>query len=340
MSGSTGPDLGALEPVQLSAALGPIWPATLAESLPAACLAVANARAALDQFRPKVLVIGNDITTEGRAAALVARQAGVATLVMMHGHVGTNNPLHGLHLADRLVAYGDAHRRALEQLGVAPQRISVCGAPYLDTRPPARGQIHPSISQAFSIPPGRPWVLVATSGPGHSVSLAHHRMVIENLLLASAALPEVTFLVKLHRKDNLQYYRELEAKHPATRRLMVVPPGTPGVPDNVLEWLRGCRAVLTGASMVAIEAMMMHVPVITMDFAGELSGVEFIEAGATLHCRSQAELLAHLRSLLAADTPPQRAATAAFLGDAFFALDGHSAERVADLVDSLCGKSG
>ena len=133
---------------------------------------------------------------------------------MMHGHVGTNNPLHGQHLADRLVAYGDAHRRALEQLGVAPNRIGVCGAPYLDTRPPASGQIHPSISQAFSIPAGRPWVLVATSGPGHSVSQAHHRMVIENLLLASAAMPEVTFLVKLHRKDNLQYYRELEAKHP------------------------------------------------------------------------------------------------------------------------------
>ena len=83
---------------------------------------------------------------------------------------------------------------------------------------------------------------------------------------------------------------------------------------------------------------MMHVPVITMDFAGELSGVEFIDAGATLHCRSQAELLAHLRSL-SPPSRPERAATTAFLADAFFALDGHSAERVADLVESLSGKS-
>ncbi len=36
---------------------------------------------------------------------------------------------------------------------------------------------------------------------------------------------------------------------------------------------------------------------------------------------------------------PQPAGTAAFLHDAFFALDGHSAGRVADLLASLAGGS-
>ncbi|HEY1786390.1 MAG TPA: UDP-N-acetylglucosamine 2-epimerase [Pirellulales bacterium] len=317
---------------------GAVWRSTLLESLPAACIAVANARAALERFRPKVVVVGNDITIEGRAAVLVAKAAGVKSVVMMHGHVGTNNPLHSLHLADRLVAYGDAHRRVLVALGIAPEAISVCGAPYLDQRPAAGAAVHAAIAKAFSLSPSDPWVLVATSGPGHSVSLAHHLTLIENLLALSARLPEVTFIAKLHRKDNPQYYHDLMAKHPAKRRLMVVRAGSSEVPDNILDWLQGCRAVLTGASMVAIEAMLMRVPVITMDFAHELSGVEFIDAGATRHVRTLAELEDRLRAVLAAgDGSAPLPATTAFLGDAFFALDGRSAQRVADLLLSLAG---
>ena len=179
-------------------------------------------------------------------------------------------------------------------------------------------------------------MLVATSGPGHSVSLAHHLTVIENLLAVSAHLPELAFIAKLHRKDNPQHYHELAAKHPAKRRLIVVPAGSPGVPDNILDWLQGCRAVLTGALMVAIEAMMMNVPVITMDFAQELSGVEFIDAGATRHVRTLAELEDRLRAVLAAGAGSEPLpATTAFLRDAFFALDGHSSDRVAELLLSL-----
>ncbi|HEX4147111.1 MAG TPA: UDP-N-acetylglucosamine 2-epimerase [Pirellulales bacterium] len=333
--------LSALPPLELPPLVGQaaaVWRSTLIESLPAACMAVANAREALAVFRPKVMVVGNDITVEGRAAALACKAAGVSVVVMMHGHVGTNNPLHGLHLADPLVAYGDAHRRVLVELGIPAEAISVCGAPYLDHRPTAGTTVHPAIAKAFSLSPGDPWVLVATSGPGHSVSLAHHLTLIENLLALSARLPEVTFIAKLHRKDDPRYYHDLMAKHPGQRRLIVVRAGTPEVPDNILDWLQGCRAVLTGASMVAIEAMLMNVPVITMDFADELSGVEFIDAGATRHVRTLAELEDRMRAVLAAGGNQPLPATTAFLGDAFFALDGRSAERVADLLRSLAGR--
>ena len=41
--------------------------------------------------------------------------------------------------------------------------------------------------------------------------------------------------------------------------------------------------MLTGASAVAVEAMLMDVPVVTMDFCNEIHGVDFIDAGATIH---------------------------------------------------------
>ncbi len=43
--------------------------------------------------------------------------------------------------------------------------------------------------------------------------------MIENLLTASAHLPEVAFVAKLHRKDNPRYYQELEDRHPAQQPL-------------------------------------------------------------------------------------------------------------------------
>ncbi len=141
----------ASEPSAASDRLAAVWRSTLLESLPAVCVAVANARAALAAFRPKVLVVGNDITIEGRAAALLARAAKVPVVVMMHGHVGTNNPLHGVHLADRLVAYGDAHRRALVALGIAGRadprlRRLALSSTRGDRRPP--GTIDPAIGEA------------------------------------------------------------------------------------------------------------------------------------------------------------------------------------------------
>ena len=193
--------------------------------------------------------------------------------------------------------------------------------------PQDKRDANPEISARLGLAAGQPLVVVATSGPGHSVSQRHHQMVAEGVAKLSAAIPNALVVAKLHRKDRIEYYQQMIRRHPESR-LQVIANGTPGYPDDIFDWLQGCSLLITGASAVAHEAMFMDVPVVTIDFAGELSGTNFIDAGATTHVRDFVELEQAVRRLI--ESPD--AALAArqrgrgFLEDMYFKLDGRSAE--------------
>jgi hypothetical protein len=315
-----------------AAARAAAWEALL-EFLPLAAEAVANARAALDAFRPKVLVVGNDVTVEGRAGCRVAKARGVPTAVFMHGSIG-GDALQRRHCADRLLVYGKTQCRVLAQLGFGDDRVIACGAPNLDQRPRQTGRIHPELQQRFGLRPDEPWILVATSGPGHRISHAHHQQVIDELAALGRALPAVPLVVKLHRKDQLAYYDA--ALKNCGGKMLVVADRTPGLPVDIFDWLQGCCLVLTGASAVAVEAMLLDVPVVTMDFRDEVHDVDFIDAGATVHVRTGDSLVREVRTILesgASDTILSR--VRGYLEDTFFALDGHSSQRGARALHEL-----
>jgi UDP-N-acetylglucosamine 2-epimerase len=253
----------------------------------------------------------------------------------MHGRI-TAGPLHALHCADRLLVFGDSQRRELCGLGIADSRIVVCGAPSLDHRPHQTGTIHPQLRSKLGLRPGEPWILVANSGPGHSISHAHHEKVIENLVRLNAALPDVPLVVKLHRKDRMVFYRR-GLKDRASARFVVIPNNTPGFPTDIFDWLQGCSLVLTGASSVAIEAMLMDVPVITMDYCDEIHGADFIDAGATVHVHTGEDLESAVGSILVSGGPSGevRQRMQDYLKDAFLALDRGSAARGASALCEL-----
>ncbi len=308
---------------------------TVLHLLPVVSEAIASARAAFDAFQPELLVVGNDITLEGRAGCRVAAKLGVPTATFMHGSI-TGDPVHGRHCADRILVFGNTARRELVRLGIHPERIVVCGAPDLDRLPRQSGQTHPLLQARMGIRPEEAWILVATSGPGNRISHQHHQQVIENLVRLGAAMPNLPIVVKLHRKDRVEYYRQ-RAKGSASSRLVVLPQDTPGFPTDIFEWLQGCRIVLTGASAVAIEAMLMDVPVVTMDFRDEIHQVDFIAAGATSHVCSFEALEHAVREILAAggQSAEVKSRIRAYLEEAFYAMDGRSASRGAQALREM-----
>ena len=236
--------LARLTPWRLDGLLGRADLAVVAQRavvqfLPLAAEAIANARAALDAFRPKLLVVGNDLTLEGRAASRVAAQRGVPTATFMHGSI-SGNAMQRLHCVDRMLVYSKSHRQALARQGFADERIVVCGAPYLDQRPRQTGQIHPELQARLGLHSGEPWILVATSGPGHSVSHQHHQTVIDSIVRLSESLPQVPVVVKLHRKDHPSHYQSALRESPCrqardrARRC----PGFSGRHLRMAQWLQ------------------------------------------------------------------------------------------------------
>jgi UDP-N-acetylglucosamine 2-epimerase len=304
---------------------------TLCLHLENAAVATATGRLVLEHFRPRVLVVGNDLTMEGRAACLEASRRGIPTAAFMHGNI-TGGVLHGEHCADQLLVFGEAHRRILMDLGTDSSHITICGAPQLDRRVRPSQTIDPRLKAGLKLRDGHPWILVATSGPGQSVSHAHHAQVVENLARLARSLPDVPMVCKLHRKDRVEYYDDLLSQC-ADLNVSVVPRSNTAYPYDIFEWLKGCSLVLTGASTVAVEAMLMNVPVITMDFFGELTNVDFIEAGATVHVTSAEELQTAVHSVLKSGLPAEvQASVRKYVEDAFCSLDGKSAERGANAL--------
>jgi hypothetical protein len=306
---------------------------TVIRHLPGAAEAIANARAVFEKLQARVLVVGNDLTMEGRAGCLVGAARGVATAMFTHGSI-TPDALHRRHLADRILVCGQVHRDVLMRQGVEPERIVICGAPSLDSRPRQTGQIHPALASRLGLLPDRPWILVATSGPGHRISHRHHEQIVAGLLRLSATLSDVPVVVKLHPKDQMEYYRA--GLQGGDARLLVVSTKDRELPRDILQWLQGCSLLLTGASASAVEAMLMDVPVITMDYCGETTGCEFIDAGATAHVRTPEALEAAAKAILAGGMSDDlRGRVQAYLRDSFFALDGGSAARGAAALCEL-----
>jgi hypothetical protein len=287
---------------------------------------------------PGLLVVGNDLTIDGRAAVRAAKNAGVRTATMMHGAL-VGSPLHGCHIVDRILVYGNKHRHDLAAFGFPEDRISVCGAPYLDQKL-GRDQSPPSDIRSFlKLSPGEKYVLIATSGPGHTISHAHHLRTIEILMELSNKWPDLKFVAKLHRKDRLSFYDEVRSRHAGS--LIVVPNDHPSISTDIFDWLKGAVVVLTGASTTAIEAMALGIPVITMDFASELKNVDFIDEGATLHATTTQELEEKLRASLNHLEIAARSQVIAreFVREQFYQVDGKSAARCAATLQTIVERS-
>jgi glycosyltransferase involved in cell wall biosynthesis len=321
------------------ALLEPALRATMVSILPSVAEAAANAREALRRIQPRVLVVGNDLTLEGNVGCRVAAQSGVATAVFMHGTI-TGIPMQASHPADRIFVYGDIHRQELLDRGIEAGRIVVCGDPNLDGRARQTGKIHPALKARLGLRDGAPWILVVTSGPGHRISHKHHETLITNLLGLARAIPQVPLVIKLHRKDRLAYYQSL-LKASSGLPLHVVPHGAAGYPSDIFDWLQGCGMILTGASTTAIEAMAMDIPVITMDYCGELYRIDFIDAGATIHVTDASGLVAAVKQVLATGRSPKDVQTRVeeFLKGTYFALDGRSSQRAAESLQELAARA-
>ncbi len=325
------PNLGQIDGSTIEPALRNL----ITSLLPAVAVSVTNAREVLRRMQPRMLVVGNDLTLEGHVGCRVAALAHVPTAVFMHGAIA-GNPMQSGHVADHVFVYGDIHRRTFMRHGLADSRIIVCGNPNMDGRAHQTGHVHPTVAARLGLRDDRPWILVTTSGPGNTISHKHHALRINYLTALARAHPLVPLVIKLHRKDRLEHYQSL-LKCCKDLPVHVVPYGASNYPNDIFDWLQGCRLVLTGASTTAIEAMVMGAAVITMDFCGELRNIDFIEAKATLHVTDFQELEGAVKQVLSTGGVPDdvRAHVDAFLKDTFFALDGKSSQRAAGALRDL-----
>jgi len=234
-----------------------------------------------DAFSPCCVVPGYDITPEGRLLSILSRSHNIPSYCVMHGSI-TGEPLDTIHIVDHFCLFGEAAKLDLIAKGVSSAQLIVTGAPYLDKFENKQNGIHPLLKQNLSLTESKPYFFIATSGPGHSTSHAHFQLILENIFKVAARYPESQWVIKMHRKDRIENYKEVLSRY-KNHHIHIVEHNAPGFPKSIFEWLQGATALLTGTSTVALEAMSMGIPVVTMDFMDEYKMVDFIDLGTTVH---------------------------------------------------------
>lgn len=282
-------------------------------------------RQLIAEVRPKGILVGNDLTLAGRATCLMANREKIATFSIMHGTMDNKAWRHGC--SSRFFVFGESDRQRLVDWGVPESRLRVTGSPQLEkARQSAVPARLPRTGYACS-------VLVALSGPGHKVSRAHHRQIVEAVTNAARGKPEVLFVAKLHKKDRESFYCHFAR----LANTVIVPYDAPEYPSSIFDWLFSVDALITAASACAIDAIAIGKPAITLDLTGELANISFIAAGATLHCSTTAELREKLTFVEQAEWQGsvERAKAAEYFKCRFANPAGGAAATIADEIRSV-----
>ena len=239
-----------------------------------------------------VVFIGNDSTMEGRLLNTISQNNNLTTASIMHGSV-TGEPMDIHHKVDKFFVFGDVPKNDLISKGVDPKKLIVSGSPYIDDVLCLKNDNSLKILKQLKINKHKPYFLVLHSGPGYSTSHEHYFITLKNIFKIASNNKNWQFVFKLHRKDSINNFIELKMKYDLDN-ITIVEDSDERYSDVIFDWLKGPDAVLTGNSTVAIESMLMKVPVITMDFCEEYKFNDFIDKEMTFHSKNNEELYANL----------------------------------------------
>lgn len=286
----------------------------------------------LDDYLPIAVVPGYDITPEGRLLTVLAKKRNIPSYCIMHGSI-TGEPLDTMHIVDHFCLFGEAAKRDLIEKGAPAEQLVVTGAPYLDHFHHQQTGIHPILKNKLSLSDDKPYFLIAMSGPGHSTSYAHFQLLLETIFSTASRFPSAQWVIKMHPKDRLANYHNILHQNP-NHSIHIIEHTYKGFPTSIFEWLQGATALITGSSTVALEAMSINIPVVTMDLMSEYQKVDFIDLDTTVHVSKNSELQVVISNLLSSDPIYDRVQKNAYnyISDYFYKPDNSASENIVKLL--------
>jgi hypothetical protein len=294
--------------------------------LPSLSKTISNA---LNIIQPRKLVIGYDITPEGRFCVHLAKKMNIPTICIQHGSIA-GEPLDGEHIVDSYLLYGKKAMDYLIKIGNEKSKLKVFGAPYLDELNFDKSQ-RVDLLNSLSLKAQNKTILIALSGPGHCTSVGHFDQIVSSIVKLAKNNSKINFIFKLHRKDNKLNYEKIFTEIGFS--CPVIEAVNTNFSNDIFFWLNAVDVLITGSSTVALEAMLKNIPVITVDYKNEYRNIDFIEEGCTYHVIEEAELETNLLNALDSigntEDNPIRLAAKNYINEYFFTAANSTSSRIA-----------
>ena len=308
--------------------------------------AMDEAGAALDALQPAAALTYAEAGGWGRALAVEARRRGIPLAGLQHGFIYRHwlNYLHepdetrpvkagsadaGFPFPRLTLVFDEFARRHLVDAGGFPSEgVAVSGSPRLDVlaerfRSLARDDVESTRTSAGA-GSERPLVLLVTK-------YSEVRAVLPRLLAAFEAMPDAQLAIKTHPAETPAPYEHAAA---GLNNVRVLPASA-----DLASLLRAARAVITVNSTVALDALALGVPALSIGLPNNLS--PFVTAGAIAGADASAGMEEAIRRLLYDEGFRQRLSTTAagVVEEYRMAPDGQAAERCASAILRLAGRA-
>lgn len=287
----------------------------------AAFLPVATMERIVEAERPDVIVATNSPRME-RSAVLVGNRRGIPTL-NIHDDLGYHRRDYLLS-GDKIAVMSPITRDNLVAQGHDAAKIVVTGHPAFDVVPEERRTFRrAALLGKFALPDG-PLVLLGTSQPGRRGEIMP---MCPETHAAVAALGGTHLVVKPHPGEDADAYRAYAAGRPGVTVVSGV---------NIRELLFLSDLLVTFASTIMIESVLMGKPLVSYNTTGGPDPLPFVGWGLGVEAKSPAELPAAMRTVRA--DPAFRMGFEAAREKYFSgSTDGRAAARVVGLIHGLAG---
>lgn len=235
------------------------------------------------QNKPSCIFVGYDVTLTGRTVCLLAKKKGIQTATTQHG--SNNNSILKYSIANNNFVFGDRYRKHLSQVIIDKAvKITPVGSTKFESYFNKEKSETPK--EILDLVKEKSYFFIAFSGPGHAISELNHRQSISILKSLAESFKDELFVIKLHPKDHKYYYTELEL----LSNVILIDDQHPNFNIAFPAWLPLAKAMITGGSAGALEALIFKKPVITIDSTQEISDFDMIRSRVTFHANSTEEL--------------------------------------------------
>jgi UDP-N-acetylglucosamine 2-epimerase len=289
----------------------------------------------LHEISPKKVVVGYDITPEGRMLTVLCKDKNIPSICIQHGSIA-GEPMDGEHIVDHYLLYGQKAKDYLVEIGNNPDSLEVFGAPYLDEISFSFDEREKFLKK-LGLDIKKKTILIALSGPGHCTTFIHFDQIVSSIVKFAKSHPDFNYVFKLHRKDKKANYTKILKKWQVN--IPAIEATDRNITSEIFAWLGSVDILITGSSTVALEAMLLKVPVLTIDYLNEYKGIDFIDDKCTYHVTDEGNLESIIFLIMREEQNNDQSITYSnaqnYINQYFYSDDTSASERISKWLMKL-----
>lgn len=302
------------------------------------------AKRIIEEEEPNIVLMHDEYGALQLSIIRAASERGIPTVSLQHGLVSeeqvsyVHEPEHIrgeqhdllFPIPDKMCVWSEVAKQNLIEIAKFPPSVPiVTGDPKIDFLPAAiKSFNHEKITGRLGIPKRNKIIMFATE----NLPSEHEKSLITTTVFKAAkSLSECYLIVKMHPNETDASYYERAAKEAGLQDYSIVRN------VNLYELLYISNLVVLSYSTVAVEAMRMGKPVISLNLNGLHDNVSFIKSRKAIVIRNPDELLSAIHKYLNDTDKVQEVVEKAkvFAEQELGVADGKSSDRIVKLILQL-----